>query len=179
MTVRVLCVHQRQGQKRATVLGPGRQSREPVEPHIALDDFHHGSRPAVRQPDAQCLPDDTSRSPDCAERRRQLLANKLRQALYEGIRTVAEGELCAPSGPEQVHGQGQVGPSHPPQQQGRSPTGNNAPVDLSRLEMRIDLDVDLAQVAVRSKAIEKGPQVGENHLPPRRGSCPPQLQTQR
>jgi hypothetical protein len=160
--VGVLGVDQRQGDEGAAVLGPGGQHRQAVEADVAA--HHLGDRPAAPPPpraDRQRRAGEIARPPQLPRRRRQQRLRRLDQAADQAQRPIAERQLGAPRGAEEVGGQREIGALGVGEQQRRPAARDHPPVDLRRLEPWIDRRLDDGQVAIAAQAVEEGAEVGE------------------
>ena len=86
------------------------------------------------------------------------------EALDEPLRPRAEGELGPAGGAEEVGGERQVRAADLREQQRGAAGGDDAAVDLGRLEAGIHLGLDDGEVAVAPELVEEAAQVGEGEV---------------
>ena len=126
----------------------------------ALDD-----RPALHAPraDLEQLAADVARAPQLAGRRRQQRLGQLDEPPNQPQRPLAERQLGAARGAEQIGDQPEVGALDVGEEQRRTAGGDHAAVDLRRFEMRIDRRLHRDEVVVTAKLVDERAEIGKRH----------------
>jgi hypothetical protein len=170
--VGVLGVDERQGDERPAVLRPAGERGQAVEADVARHHLGHRPAPAPGQPDAQRLEADVAGGPELAGGRRHQRLGQVDEPLDEAARSAAESDLGPARGAEEVGGEREVGAAHLREEERRAPGGDHATVDLSGLEVRVDIGLDDGEVAVAAELVEEGAQVGEGEVVHRESFLP-------
>ena len=92
------------------------------------------------------------------------MLDKLDSSTHELRRAPAEGHLGAASSAEEVGHERKVAPLDPGEEKGRPTSGDNPPVDLRHLEVRINRCIDNRNVTVAAELRDKRPQVGKTDI---------------
>ena len=148
MAIGMRRVDERQRDERTAVLGPARQCRQAIEAHVGRDVL--GDRTALHasRADLQQLETDVARAPQLGRCRRQQRLGQLHDAANQPERPLAERQLRASSGAEQVRDEAEAGSGDVGEEQRRAAGGDDASMDLGGFEMAIDGRVHRDDVAV-------------------------------
>ena len=116
----------------------------------------------------------TSRAPhSLAGRRRQQRLGEVDQPLDQPERTLAERELGAARGAEEIGDERKVGAGDVGEEQRRATCGDDPAMDFRGLEVRVDRRRDLDEIVVAAQAIEKGAEIGKHDAARRSRPCGP------
>ncbi len=116
---------------------------------------------------------DVARAPQLGRRRRQQRLGEVDEPLDQLQRALAEGELGAARGAEEIGDERKVGAGDVGEEQRRATGGDDPAMDLRGFEMGIDRRRDLDEVVVAAQAIEKGAEIGEHARATAFASCGP------
>ncbi len=155
---------ERQRDERSAVLRPGRQHRQAIEADVVGDDLgDRTARPAL-QADLQQFEADVACAPELGRRRRQHGLGQLHEPLDQPERPLAERQLGAARGAEQVRDQRKIRARDVAEEQRRPAGGDHAAMDLGRFEIRIHRRVYLDDVVGAAEVVDERAEVGNTHL---------------
>ena len=107
---------------------------------------------------------DVARAPQLGRRRRQQRLGEMHEPLDQPQRPLAERQLGAAGGAEQIGDERKVGAGDVGEEQRRTAGGDDAAMDLRGLEIGIDRRGDLDEVVVAAQPIEKRAEIGKHAL---------------
>ena len=133
-----------------------------VEPERASDHLGHRARSLPAGADLEQLRRQAARAPQLGRRRRQNGLGQVDDVADQAQRPLAEGELGAARGAEQVGGQRKRLAAHVGEQQRGPARGDDAAVDLRRLEDGIDRRRNLHEIAIAPQLSDERAKVREH-----------------
>ena len=160
----MLGVDRGEGDEGASVLRPAGEDGEALQSHLALHDLR--DRPSVAPPRSHSprIREHVPRSPDLARRGREQGLRQLGQAADEQVGPPAEGQLRACARAEEVGDEREVGAANAREQQRGPARGDDAAMDLGRLQARVHGRFDDGQVALPPQRAHEGAKVRERRL---------------
>ena len=149
--------------ERATVVGPGCQRREPVQPDVAGHDLRHRATFSPSHPDLEQLESKIAGTPQLGRGRGQYRLHEVNQAPDQALWTLTERQFGATGCAEQVGHEGELGPIDVCEKERGTSCRHDTAVDLGRLLVGVDWCPDLDEIPVLPELVHEPAQIGERH----------------
>src|SRR6185369_1197754 len=157
---RIFSVDQRQGDKRTTILLPCSEHGKLVESCRTIDNLSHWSARRVSGAEFKKISRDGTVFPELGDIRRQNRLRDLHQFSHDRFRRRSKRDVDTPLGAEHVGNHRITAAFDARKQQRRPAFGNYTTVDLSKLEVWIDLGFDSDDFVFSGETIEKCAKAG-------------------
>ena len=139
---RILGVDERQRDERPAVFLPRRQHRQLIEPRWSIDNLRYRRAARVRRSEFKEVERHGAILPQFARTRRQYRLRDVHHLAHQRFRLRTECKIQTPISTEHVRNDGISASLHPLEQQRGTAFGDHTPMNLRKLEIRIDLSFD-------------------------------------